>query len=549
MNAPSSCPDLGALGLRQLVDAVEQPLALLSADGRVIDANRAALALAGADLRDRAFATADWLPRAQDREAVAAALAGVPAAGLPARIHVRPVRDGETLDVELRFAPVLQQDATVAIAVSGRDVTAELACERSEHVLDGIVRSVPDAIVTIDDTQRIRMANPGAETAFGYAAHEMIGQPLSMLLPESVRPKHAGYVREFGGSEDEARFMNQRAPVAGRRRDGSVFPAEVTIARARIAGEVLYTAVLRDISERSRAQRELAQARQHEDAILRSVADGVVGVDREGRTTFANPAAARLLGYRVHELIGRDLHALIHHSRPDGGAYPVADCPIWSAIHHGVAMSQDDVYWRADGTALPVECATTPFHVDGRVEGAVVVFRDGSARQRAQAELLQLSLVDELTGLYNRRGFMLHANRSLERAADDGHEVVLAFFDMDRFKAINDAHGHLAGDQALREVATLLRRTLRREDVLGRFGGDEFVALITRPPGDAPAVGLQARIEAQLAHRNAAPDTAFALAMSVGTVRLAPGERRAIESLLADADAALYRAKRDRRGA
>jgi len=245
----------------------------------------------------------------------------------------------------------------------------------------------------------------------------------------------------------------------------------------------------------------------------------------------------------------RDLHALIHHSRPDGSAYPVEACPSWGATHDGIALGGDDVYWRADGTALPVEYTTTPFHIDGQVEGAVIVFRDGSARKRAEAELLQLSLVDELTGLYNRRGFMLHANRALGRAADEGHAVVLAFFDMDRFKAINDAHGHLAGDQALREVATLLRRTLRRDDVLGRFGGDEFVALLTRPPDDGFHGQIQERIEAQLAHRNAAPDTPFALAMSVGTVRLAPGDPRSIESLLADADAELYRAKRERRPA
>ena len=552
MNAslPPLLADAGAL--RPLVDGVDDMLVLLSPEGDVLDANAAARVLLDAEPGGLAFAGA-WLPQAGDREAVAAAVAGVSAAGAPVRLHVCARRLGHAVEMALRLAPVVRDGAVAAIAVSGRDVTherrADLARERSERLLGGIVHSVPDAIITVDEAQVIRMANPGAEAAFGYGVDEMVGQPLSMLLPEAVRERHATHVREFGAGSDRARFMNSRLPVTGRRRDGSAFPAEITISRMRIGDEVLYTSVVRDISERSRTQRELAAARQHEEAILRSVADGVVGIDRDGRTTFANPAAARLLGYRVHELIGRDLHALIHHSRPDGGAYPVAECPTWSAIHEGVATGRDDVYWRADGTALPVEYTTTPFRIDGRVEGAVIVFRDGSARKRAQAELLQMSLVDELTGLYNRRGFMLHANRALERAADDGDAVLLAFFDMDRFKAINDAHGHLAGDQALREVATLLRRTLRRDDVLGRFGGDEFVALLTRPPQDGFAEQLGQRIEAQLAHRNAAPDTAFALAMSVGTVVLAPGERRPVEALLREADAELYRSKRDRRGA
>lgn len=548
MNASSL--DRASPALRQLVDGIDELLVLLAPDGRVLDANLAGRGLIGDDSTGRAFATPSWLPATEDQEAVAAAIAGVSIAGAPARIHVRPLRGGETLDMELRFSPV-ESDDGLAVAVSGHDVTAERRAERaydrSERMLAGIVRSVPDAIVTVDAQQVIRMANPGAEAAFGYTADEMIGQPLALLLPEAVRERHAAHVRDFGGGGEDARFMNQRVPVAGRRRDGRVFPAEVTIARTPIGDEVLYTAVLRDISDRWKTQRELAEARQHEEAILRSVADGVIGIDRHGRTTFANPAAARLLGYRVHELIGHDLHALAHHSRPDGSAYAAEQCPTWRATHQGIALGGDDVYWRADGTALPVEYTATPFHVDGQVEGAVIVFRDGSARKRAEAELLQLSLVDELTGLYNRRGFLLHANRALERAAEDGHVIVLAFFDMDRFKAINDAHGHLAGDQALREVATLLRRTLRRDDVLGRFGGDEFVALLARPPGEDFDSQLQARIEAQLAHRNAAPDTPFALAMSIGTVQRAPGDQRSIESLLADADAELYRAKRGRR--
>ncbi|GGZ55593.1 hypothetical protein GCM10008101_06260 [Lysobacter xinjiangensis] len=550
MNASSL--DRASPALRQLVDGIDELLVLLAPDGRVLDANLAGRGLIGDDSTGRAFATPSWLPATEDREAVAAAIAGVSIAGAPARVHVRPVRGGERLDMELRFSPVESDDGP-AVAVSGHDVTAERRAERaydrSERMLAGIVRSVPDAIVTVDAQQVIRMANPGAEAAFGYTADEMIGQPLALLLPEAVRERHAAHVRDFGGGGEDARFMNQRVPVAGRRRDGRVFPAEVTIARTPVGDEVLYTAVLRDISDRWKTQRELAEARQHEEAILRSVADGVIGIDRHGRTTFANPAAARLLGYRVHELIGHDLHALAHHSRPDGSAYAAEQCPTWRATHQGIALGGDDVYWRADGTALPVEYTATPFHVDGQVEGAVIVFRDGSARKRAEAELLQLSLVDELTGLYNRRGFMLHANRALERAAEDGHVIVLAFFDMDRFKAINDAHGHLAGDQALREVATLLRRTLRRDDVLGRFGGDEFVALLARPPGEDFDGQLQARIEAQLAHRNAAPDTPFALAMSIGTVQRAPGDQRSIESLLADADAELYRAKRGRRPA
>lgn len=544
-------------GLRLLLDGVPNFLGLLTPDGRVVDANHAALALIeadAADVRGRPFADTPWFARACDRAAVAAALERVADDGLPARIDVQHATRCAVLDVELQLTPVFDRGRLAAITATGRDVTAERAAaqarERSERMLAGVVGSVPDAIVTVDASQRIRMANAGAEATFGYAQHELLGQPLDLLLPEAARAQHAAHVRGFVQAGEEARFMNERAPVSGRRRDGTVFPAEVTISRTWIGDEILCTAVLRDLSDRQRTQRALAEARQHEEAILRSVADGVVGVDRDGVATFANPAAARLLGYRVHELIGRDLHSLVHHTRPDGAPYPVETCPTRRSIDDGEMVTCDqDVYWRADGTPLAVEYTSTPFRIEGRVEGAVIVFRDVSARKRAEAELLHLSLVDELTGLYNRRGFLLHASRALERAAADGLAVTLAFFDMDRFKSINDAHGHLAGDQALREVATLLRRALRRDDVLGRFGGDEFVALLSGRPDDDLPGRLQSRIEAQLAHRNAAPETPFALAMSIGTVRVPVGEQRGIEQLLAEADASLYRVKRDRRGA
>lgn len=553
MTVASDLPAPAAL--RQLVDGVSNFLGLLSPQGRVLYANRAALALIGAGLDDvhgRAFADTPWFPRAADREAVAAALARIAAGGHAERFLVQHTARADVLDVELQLTPVADGGRVVAITATGRDVTAEHAAqrarERSERLLAGVVGGVPDAIVTVDAAQTIRMANRGAEATFGYARDELVGQPLDLLLPEAARPRHAAHVRGFGAGADDARYMSERLPISGRRRDGTVFPAEVTISRTRTGDEMLFTAVLRDLSDRQRTQRELDEARQHEDAILRAVADGVIGIDRDGRVSFVNPAAARLLGYRMHELIGRDLHALVHHTRPDGTPYPVEACPTRSSIEDGeLATCDRDVYWRADGTPLPVEYTSTPFRIDGRVEGAVIVFRDISARKRAEAELLQLSLVDELTGLYNRRGFLLHAGRMLQRAHDEGLAVTLAFVDMDRFKSINDTHGHLAGDQALREVATLLRRALRRDDVLGRFGGDEFIALLAGRPEDDLPERLQARIEAQLAHRNAAPETAFALAMSVGTVRVAAGERRGLDELLAEADAALYRRKRERR--
>jgi PAS domain S-box-containing protein len=122
--------------------------------------------------------------------------------------------------------------------------------------------------------------------------------------------------------------------------------------------------------------------------ILRSVGDGVHGLDAKGRITFVNPAAARMLGWKPEDLLGRSQHATIHHTRADGRIYAAADCPILAATRGGRARRRtDEVFWRKDGTSFPVDYVATPLRVGGRVTGAVVAFRDVTEWREASAQL------------------------------------------------------------------------------------------------------------------------------------------------------------------
>jgi len=126
------------------------------------------------------------------------------------------------------------------------------------------------------------------------------------------------------------------------------------------------------------------------ELILNAAGDGICGLDRQGLITFVNPAAAAMTGYATSELLGRPIHATLHHTRCDGTSFPFEECPVWTSLQNGAVrrVDHDGLYWRKDGSSFPVEYNSTPVLEDGRVEGAVVVFKDITER-RAAGELLE----------------------------------------------------------------------------------------------------------------------------------------------------------------
>jgi PAS domain S-box-containing protein len=186
----------------------------------------------------------------------------------------------------------------------------------------------------------------------------------------------------------------------------------------------------------------------HGRLILDAAGEGIYGLDVEGRSTFVNPAAARLTGHTPDELLGQRMHDVVHHSRADGSHYPNHECPIYAAFADGMIRNAcDDVFWRKDGTSFPVEYTSTPIHQGSTLVGAVVVFRDISLRRRTEERLrsalrdvqrleaqlrleneglrLQIASTRELSQLVGQSGGLRDTMRLVERVAATESTVLI----------------------------------------------------------------------------------------------------------------------------
>ncbi len=196
-----------------------------------------------------------------------------------------------------------------------------------------------------------------------------------------------------------------------------------------------------------------------------------------------------------------------------------------------------------------VQGGAQDYLVKGQVDPRLLTrsLRYALERHRLMSDLRNLSLIDDLTGLYNRRGFMDLGEHHLSLARRSGRSLTLVYTDLDDFKTINDTWGHHVGDRGLVKVAELLRATFRRSDLVGRLGGDEFAVLAVEASGEDADL-LVRRLKARLDELNTTGTDPFELSLSVGLARYEDGVRMRLDDLLARADQAMYEEKHRKSG-
>jgi diguanylate cyclase (GGDEF)-like protein/PAS domain S-box-containing protein len=268
-------------------------------------------------------------------------------------------------------------------------------------------------------------------------------------------------------------------------------------------------------------------------ALIDTVMDGMLVLDRHGAIRMANAPATTLLGCSEERLLGRELREVLR-----------ADfLTAWLDGGEGiVTAAREAVACRADGTTCPVEVSI------GRTRRAhrplfVAVLRDVSARKAAEARYRALALTDPLTGLANRVLFQDRLGQALARARRAREGLALMMIDLDGFKAVNDRFGHPGGDRVLRDFAGRIRAAVREADVLARLGGDEFALIQTDLEQPEGALTLAERLLAALAEPFLLDGQSLALGASLG-IAVYPRHGESIGLLTEHADQALYRAKR-----
>ena len=306
-----------------------------------------------------------------------------------------------------------------------------------------------------------------------------------------------------------------------------------------------------DVTARRAAQAELASERRTTRLILENIADGVFGIDREGRFTFLNPAAVEILGYcSQEELLGEESHHLIGRAGPER-----FDQRRALRVSAGSASRKlvGGRFHRRDGTGFPVEYRCAPICEAGESVGAVVAFRDVSDRERIRDQIRYQANHDALTGLPNRSLFEDRLERALAHARRRRLFGAVLFIDLDGFKGINDSLGHAVGDTLLRDVARRKVELLREEDTVARLGGDEFVVLLSDLADDQEVAANMARAVAEKLRKSVSEPFLIdgyelRITVSIG-IALFPLNGEGVHDVLKSADIAMYRAKNGGRDA
>jgi len=261
-----------------------------------------------------------------------------------------------------------------------------------------ILHCAGEGIYGLDRHGVTTFVNPRAAELLGWEPDALIGNPQHDVIhhthadgtpyPREQCPIYAAFKNGEVQRVDDEVFW---------RKDGTSFRVEyvstpIRDAAGRLAGAVV---TFRDITRRVEAEEAVGRLQRQNASILESAGEGIYGLDHRGCTTFVNPAAADMLGWQPAELLGQPQHTIIHHSHADGTPYPVTECPIYAAIKDGAVHRVDDeVFWRKDGTCLPVEYVSTPIRdEDGSLAGAVVSFIDITERKQQQ-EALERALAE-----------------------------------------------------------------------------------------------------------------------------------------------------------
>jgi two-component system sensor kinase FixL len=274
-------------------------------------------------------------------------------------------------------------------------IEALRALQLNEARWQAILDTARDAIIGIDTTGRITLFNRGAEAVFGYAAAEVIGQNVTMLMPSPYREQHDGYLESYRET-GVPKAIGRVREVQGRRKSGEVFPIELSVSEARDGDDVIYSAIIRDVTDRKRAEDALAESEARHRAVLDTALLAIIGIDEEGRVLSLNPAAQRLFGYAAEDVIGQNVTMLMPSPyRDEHAAYLQRYLATGEARIIGIG--REVMGRRSDGTTFPIHLAVNDTSLHGRhlFTGVIRDLTQERAAEERERQLLKLASQNE----------------------------------------------------------------------------------------------------------------------------------------------------------
>ncbi len=408
-----------------------------------------------------------------------------------------------------------------------------------EQLFQRLVETVHDAVLV--HRNQILFANSRFLTLLGMNAADVIGRPLSDFVgPEYVELVDHNLRRRLSGEPAAERY---EVELVGSH--GEVTRVELSSTVIDSAGEAALLLTALEMLPEASTSSVLAAGPPRAMATLDAMGESVITVDGEGKIDYVNVAAETLLNQRREQIIGKsfpDVASLVDES----DRRSLGD-PVRMALTSGgrVSMGRRAVLVPANGAAeRSVELSVSPLMSDSKETlGLVLVLHDTSELRGLARQMTYQASHDALTGLVNRREFERRLQEAMDSAQTGGAAHALCYLDLDRFKVVNDTCGHTAGDNMLREVASIIKEAVRDSDTVGRIGGDEFALLLVGCPLEKARQIADNVVHSVSDYRFVWKDKIFNIGVSIGLVEIGRGGG-AIEDLMNSADSACYVAKK-----